>query len=50
MFGELLATPGAGGYGYGSRAKSFAAGNVARRIPDHVDIGGEFAAMSFLCA
>ena len=51
MFRELLAMPGAGGHGNGARAKGFPAGDVARRIADHIDVaGGEFAAMFFLCA
>src|SRR6266568_7786579 len=51
MFCELLAMPGAGGHGNGACAKGFAASNVARRITDHVDVGGgEFATMFFLCA
>src|SRR5438477_9511215 len=51
MFSQFLAAPGAGGDGNGAGAKGFAAGDVARRIADDVDLGGgKLAAMFFFSA
>lgn len=50
IFCKLLTAPCPGCDGNGTGAEGFAAGDVARRIADHVDLGcGELAAMLFLC-
>ena len=51
VFCKLLETPCAGCDGDSACAERFAAGNIARRVADHVDLGcGKLAAMLFLCA
>ena len=49
MLRELLPTPGAGGDRNGARAEGLPAGDVPRRISNHVDLfGGKFATMFLL--
>src|SRR6202045_2024848 len=49
MFGEVCARPRSGGDGNGARAKSFAAGDVARGVANHIGFFGQkFATMFFL--
>src|SRR5213594_1416426 len=51
VFGKVAAAPPTGGDGNGAGAERFAAGNVARRVADDVDLGGgKFAAMFFFGA
>ncbi len=51
VFGELFATPGAGRDRDGARAERFPAGDIARRIADHIDlVRGKFATVLFLRA
>jgi hypothetical protein len=50
IFCKLVTIPCAGRDGNSTRAEGFAAGDVARRIADHVDLGcGELPAMFFHC-
>src|ERR1700719_2251987 len=48
MFGKFFAAPAAGRHRNCARSKRLPAGNVPRRIANHVDlIGGKLAAMLF---
>src|SRR6202171_6471027 len=51
MFGKVCARPRSGGDGNGARAKSFAAGDVAWGVANHIGFfGRKFATMFFLGA
>src|SRR5438046_10105030 len=51
IFSEFIATPCAGCDGDRARTQGLAAGNIARGIANHVDLGcRKFAPMFFFCA
>src|SRR6266496_3971006 len=51
IFYKLIATPSTGCDGNRACAERLAAGDITRRVADHIDLGsGEFAAMLFFCA